>query len=432
MERDDIMRLRKRIFTLLVMTFFAAVLSNGAAWAMDELVLTPTGNSAVSTKDKGASAKSEIVPAEEQAFNAAIKVWRSHRYSDGKKMMLDFAANYPNSRWRAQAELYGACGYSSSQQYPQAKAILQRLASEFSNTNIREKSTIRLGNIAEHEGRWDDAIQYYTSILKMHPTWDQFKYANYRARKLYMTRNALQAKINCGPVALAACLDKLGKYSEGITARSMKSTADGVSMWVLAGEAEKLGVKAQSVEMSLADLKSASFPVLAHIQPNHYIAILSMNGDKVLIEDSIQGNRAVPVSALEKKWSGKVITFAPAANLKPLSLAEAVQTTGGCCSMADEDECLGCPGDCQQASSGSGSGSSGGSSGSGGGASASIEPNKGCSSCGGGSGGIGNNGGSTCCGSSGGRPTWTVNTTRHEPPCERHSDLVQTRAQVIG
>jgi len=61
-------------------------------------------------------------------------------------------------------------------------------------------------------------------------------------------------------------------------ARAIKSAPEGISLFALAAEAEKLGVKAQPVELPFAGLKTAELPILAHILPNHYVAILASSG----------------------------------------------------------------------------------------------------------------------------------------------------------
>jgi len=375
----------------------------GAVWGMDEAILTPTDGTAIA--------------AEDQEFNSAMAVWYKHNYKDGEKRLREFSKKHPHSRWRAEADLHVGCYLTFKGQYGEAKQIFRALAKEFSNTNIREKATARLGNVAEREGKYDDAIGYYSSILRMNPTWDQFKYANYRGRKLLMTRRALVAKINCGPVALAACLDALGKSAEAATARAIQGTPDGISLYALAEQAARFGVSAQTVELPFADLKSTNLPVLAHVQPNHYVAVLAVNGDKAQIEDSIGGKREMPLKDLEAEWSGKAITFAESPNLAVLPAAEAMAIAGGCCGNADEDECQGCPGDCAQGSSGGGRGRGDGCGFGEGDTPQWIDmyrPN--CvdeitRDLGGGSGGgSGGNGGSDCSDCSAGRPTWKVNT----------------------
>lgn len=175
------MRLRTLNGTL-VLLCVATILTGGTVWALDEAVLTPTNDS--------------VKPAEEEAFNSAMSVWYSHRYSDGEKLLAEFAAKCPDSRWRAEAEMHRGCYLTYLGQSKDAEPIFEKLASEFANTPIKAKATLRLANIAEREAKTDDAIANYGKVLRMNPTWDQFKYANYHARKLMMTRGKQEARIN--------------------------------------------------------------------------------------------------------------------------------------------------------------------------------------------------------------------------------------------
>ena len=174
----------KALKSLIVLVCIGIVSICGTAWAMDEAVLTPTNSNVRSTEDK--------------VFEAAMKVWYSHKYADGKKLLKEFAEKHPNNRWRAEAELHEGCYLTYLGQTADAKTIFQRLASEFVNTNIKTKARLRLANIAEREAKTDDAIAQYAAVLRANPTWDQFKYANYHARKLMMTRGKQEARINCG------------------------------------------------------------------------------------------------------------------------------------------------------------------------------------------------------------------------------------------
>ncbi len=351
----------------------------------------------------------------DKAFDAAMSVWHKHRYAEGEKLLGQFAAKYPNSRWRAEAELHQGCYLTYLGATEKAKPIFQKLDSEFAGTNISVKARIRLGNIAEREAQTDEAIRQYTSVLKMNPTWDQFKYANSHARKLLMTRRGLQARINCGPVALAACLGALGKQSEATKARDVKPDTDGLSLSALESLCATYNVPAKSVEMTLAELHKAKLPVLAYVEPKHFIAVLGIKDGKVQIEDSIRGKYESPFDELGRIWSGKVLTFAPKDDMRSLTEVASLETVGGCCGQAYEDECLGCPGDCQEGSSSGGGFGNGGSGGGGGGMSLMSGSVHGCPTCGGGfgggmGGGGGGNGGSGCCSASPGRPSWKVNT----------------------
>lgn len=174
----------KALKSLIVLVCIGIVSICGTAWALDEAVLTPTNDS--------------VKSAEEETFNSAMSVWYSHRYADGEKLLGEFAKKHPNNKWRAEAELHQGCYLTYLGRTSEAKPLFQRLASEFANTNIKTKAQLRLANIAEREAKTDDAIAQYAAVLKSNPTWDQFKYANYHARKLMMTRGKQEARINCG------------------------------------------------------------------------------------------------------------------------------------------------------------------------------------------------------------------------------------------
>ncbi len=371
--------MRKRIVSaILTLAGFAAVV--GTAWALDEAVLTPTPER---SGGKPSAMTQKVRADSDKEFDAAMSVWFKHRYADGERLLGKFAAKYPNSRWRAEAELHQGCYYTYLGATGKAKPIFQRLASEFADTNISTKAQLRLANIAEREARTNDAISGYTRILGMNPTWDQFKYANYRARKLAMTGGKLQARINCGPVALAACLNAMGRKSEAAKAREVKPTTDGLSLAQLQSLCAKHHVPVRSAKLSLSELGKAKLPILAYVEPKHFIAVLAVHDGKTQIEDSIRGSYETTLDELGKVWSGKVLTFAPSRDMKPLTRVALLETVGGCCGQIEEDECCGdaCP--CQQDSSGPAMGG----------------PKSGGGGCGAG----------RMCALSAGRPTWQVN-----------------------
>ncbi len=324
------------------------MLNVGDAWCMDEAEFIPTNKAAVVNEDK--------------QFNDAMSIWFKHKYKDGAKLLREFSEKNPNSRWAAEADLHVGCYLTYLNHLGEARTIFDKLIEKHPNHIVATKAKIRLGNVAERAGRFDEAISHYTNSLAMNPTWDQFRYANYRARKLIMAKGKLQARINCGPVALAACLDSLGKQSEAAGARNLQAGIDGMSLAQLKDEADKLGVRVQPVMMSLEDIKKTALPLLAHVNPNHYIAVTAIEANTAQLEDSISGKHEMSLEALEKVWSGIVLSFNPDIDAPPVAMAVAKETWGGCCGQADDDECLGdCPDECQQFfSSGDRSGGCGG------------------------------------------------------------------------
>ncbi|NIQ83165.1 MAG: hypothetical protein GTN93_34880, partial [Anaerolineae bacterium] len=99
---------------------------------------------------------------------------------------------------------------------------------------------------------------------------------------------------------------------------------------------------------------------LVHLEPNHFVAILAIDGEKVTLHDSLRGKHQATLSDFADRWSGKGIVFDVSAGLKPLSVQVAMATVGGCCGQAEEPECLGsseC--DCNQPFTGPGAGGPG-------------------------------------------------------------------------
>lgn len=330
-----------------------------ATWAVDESI-TPTKAKPIAGFSAEESAK--VAADSDKEFNSAMSVWYKHRYSDGEKMLRVFSEKYPNSKWAAEADLHVGCYLTYLNRHDEARVLFDEVIKEYPGHNVATKAKLRLGNVAERAGRFNEAIDYYSNVLKLNPSWDQFRYANYRARKLIMTAGKLQARINCGPVALAACLDALEKHSEAAEVKAIKATIDGMSLDQLQTEAGKHGVITHPQLLSVDDLRKSHLPVLAHVNPNHYVAITALDGDKVQVEDSILGKHDMSLGALGKIWSGVVLSFDPSAKEEPVAMAVAKETWGGCCGQADDDECLGdCPRDCQQDySNGNGSGGDGG------------------------------------------------------------------------
>ena len=347
------------------------------ACALDEGILTPTAGTSVSQ--------------EEQEFQGAMGVWFKHDYKNGEKMLRKFVKEHPDSRWAAEAELHVGCNLVYQKKYSEAKPIFEKMVAKHPDSNIALKAQIRLGNIAEETGDYKGAMQHFSQVLAGGWTPNEFRYANYRIGKLAMLQGAKQAMIKCGPVALASCLQALGKEAEAAKAKELNPGENGLSLAVLQSEAQALGVKAIPVQMSLDDLKAAKLPVLAFLKPNHFVAVLTLNKDKVQLEDSIQGKHELTLKGLESRWDGKALIFDTSGDLKPLAVKEAEQAVGGCCGAPPEDvcyPCCSCPG---QTCVGPGSGGGGGGWGD-------QSPGNG-----------GSGPGCTYC-SSPGRPTWSVNT----------------------
>jgi predicted negative regulator of RcsB-dependent stress response len=204
-----------KVTQLITVFVLLCVVISGSAWGMDEAILTATSK--------------KVVAKEDAEFNEAMRIWLKHDYARGEKMLEEFAKKHPDSRWAGEAELHCGCYLTFNRRYDEAREVFGKLIKKHAHDNIRTKATLRLGNVAERQAKFDEAIKLYTNAMGMDTTWDQFRYANFRAKRLIMSKGKLQAIVNCGPVALEVCLKALGKATEAKGVRELIPTADGIS-----------------------------------------------------------------------------------------------------------------------------------------------------------------------------------------------------------
>jgi ABC-type bacteriocin/lantibiotic exporter with double-glycine peptidase domain len=102
--------------------------------------------------------------------------------------------------------------------------------------------------------------------------------------------NALSASAaDCGPRALLIICDHLGVSAHLDTLRRYAgTTGQGTSMFGLQKAAEAYGLHATGVQATGAAIEQISGPAIAWVDRNHYIAVLSVQGEKVRIHDPNQ------------------------------------------------------------------------------------------------------------------------------------------------
>jgi tetratricopeptide (TPR) repeat protein len=149
-----------------------------------------------------------------------MAIWKGHHYAEGQRLLREFSNKHSKSRWAAEADLHVGCYLTYTKRYDEARKVFRDILAKHPKGSIAIKAKIRLGNVAEQTGKLKEAVRYYGEVLQMAPTWDQFRYANFRARTLIPKLCRWQAMIDCGPTALASCLEALGKASESAQARS--------------------------------------------------------------------------------------------------------------------------------------------------------------------------------------------------------------------
>jgi len=139
-KHERITKMSLVIRTLLLLT----LLSMSAAFAMDEAVLVSTNNTANVQED--------------ETFSNAMSIWFKHRYKDGAKLLREFSEKNPNSRWAAEADLHVGCYLTYLNHLDEARTIFDKVIEKHPNHIVATKAKIRLGNVAERAGRFDEAV----------------------------------------------------------------------------------------------------------------------------------------------------------------------------------------------------------------------------------------------------------------------------------
>jgi hypothetical protein len=113
---------------------------------------------------------------------------------------------------------------------------------------------------------------------------------------------------DCGPRALQIVFRQLG--NEATLSSLIKSTgtnAAGTSMEGLAKAAEKLGFKADGIQVDLDGLKQLRDPAIAWTNGNHYVAVLKVRGDSITIHDPNKQEEEVIAAEELLKHSGGIL-----------------------------------------------------------------------------------------------------------------------------
>ena len=121
----------------------------------------------------------------------------------------------------------------------------------------------------------------------------------------------LASQADCGPRVLLMLCPQLGVRTTLDTLRRQAgTTAAGTTMKGLARAAKSVGLKAQGINMDKQALKQLSDPAIAWYDGNHYVALLSIDGEQATIHDPNKPNEEVlPINELLGRSGGFLLTL---------------------------------------------------------------------------------------------------------------------------
>ena len=119
------------------------------------------------------------------------------------------------------------------------------------------------------------------------------------------------AQADCGPRALLLLCPHLGVRTTLDTLRTQAgTTAAGTSLAGLARAAQAVGLKAKGVRVDKPALEQLAAPAVVWVDGNHYVALLSVAGQRATIHDpNQQAEEVLPVTQLLQRSGGILLTL---------------------------------------------------------------------------------------------------------------------------
>lgn len=116
---------------------------------------------------------------------------------------------------------------------------------------------------------------------------------------------------DCGPRALALVCARLHLAADVADLRRRAGTSgEGTSLAGLASAAQGVGLKARGVQVDGAALRRLSGPALAWVDGDHYVAVLSVDGDRATIHDPNRPREEdIPTDVLLLRSGGVLLTL---------------------------------------------------------------------------------------------------------------------------
>jgi hypothetical protein len=121
----------------------------------------------------------------------------------------------------------------------------------------------------------------------------------------------LQRRANtCGPAALAFALAyyDVAMSEEEITAL-IHLEDRGTNLGELARAAEHAGMRAVGTMMNLAALRLRRQPTVVHVAHDHFVVVIEIADDRVLLFDPAKGLIRMPVSTFARHWDGRALVL---------------------------------------------------------------------------------------------------------------------------
>ncbi|MDY0927731.1 peptidase domain-containing ABC transporter [Enterobacter sp. CFBP8995] len=129
----------------------------------------------------------------------------------------------------------------------------------------------------------------------------------HRVPMIHQTESA-----ECGLACLAMICGYYGKNVDLIALRrQFNLSARGTSLSALTGIAEQLGLSTRPLSLDIDELGALKIPCILHWEFNHFVVLVSIRRNCVVLHDPARGRRTVNFAELSKNFSGVALEACP-------------------------------------------------------------------------------------------------------------------------
>lgn len=129
----------------------------------------------------------------------------------------------------------------------------------------------------------------------------------HRVPMIHQTESA-----ECGLACLAMICGYYGKNVDLIALRrQFNLSARGTSLSALTGIAEQLGLSTRPLSLDIDELGALKIPCILHWEFNHFVVLVSIRRNCVVLHDPARGRRTVSFAELSKNFSGVALEACP-------------------------------------------------------------------------------------------------------------------------
>jgi ATP-binding cassette subfamily B protein RaxB len=121
----------------------------------------------------------------------------------------------------------------------------------------------------------------------------------------------------CGLACMAMVANHHGHKLDLTTLRNQYSVSfKGANMQQLMRLAEQLDMVGRALKLDLDDLKNLKTPCVLHWDMNHFVVLTKVAGNSITILDPAMGERKVPMSDVDKSFTGIALELTPTSEFK--------------------------------------------------------------------------------------------------------------------